>query len=54
MSRKVIIEIKAKVTVLVNDDVTDMGLLDLQMYNDNHHGDVEDFELIDTEVVDSK
>jgi len=54
MARKVIIEIKAKVTVLVNNDVTDMGLLDLQMYNDNDRGDVQDFELIDTEILDSK
>jgi hypothetical protein len=31
-----------------------MADLDLQLYNDNDNGDVQDFELIDTEVKDSK
>jgi len=54
MSRKVIMEIKAKVTVVVDDDILDMADLDFQLYDENGLGDVQDFELIDTEILDSK
>jgi hypothetical protein len=54
MSRKITMKIESEVTVVVDDDITDLGELDLQMYNENDNGDVLDFQITNTEVIDSK
>ena len=53
MSRKVILTVVSKVTVLV-DDGLDMDDLELSMYSDSDAVDVEDCEIEKIEVLDSK
>ena len=51
--RKVTMTIKAEVTVNVDDGV-DMCDLELDLISQNSNADVEDFQIVDSEVTDSR
>ena len=51
--RKVILKVVSEVAIVI-DEGAEIGDLDLQLYNDNEVGNVEDFQIIESEVLDSK
>jgi len=51
--RKVVLKVVSEVTIVM-DEGAEFGDLDLQLYNDNEVGNVEDFQIIESEVLDSK
>lgn len=53
MSSKVTMKIEAEVTIVIDDGV-ELDDLELQLYNDNDLAEVHDFQLTNTEVIDSK
>jgi hypothetical protein len=53
MARKVTMTITAEVTVNMDDGV-EMCDLDLDLINQNDNGDVEDFQITDSKVTDSR
>jgi hypothetical protein len=50
--RKVTMKIEAEVTVIMDEGVN-LCDLDLQLNNDNDNADIYDFQLTNTEVIDS-
>ena len=53
MARKVTFKMVSEVTVNIDDGV-ELCDLDLQLYNEETNADVIDFQITDSEVIDSK
>lgn len=54
MSKKITLEIKATVTLNIDEDVMDVADLELNLISQSDIGDVEDFEITDSRIIDSR